>query len=142
MPSDQLSCALWADTGGAGQFVRGVAAERNEVRNLLWVNAISLANLVGPDTRNFAAPRRIQDGCGRRGQLKGIPIAACDYRGAARALFCCNRGGEKVVRFVDWGFCVRKPEGGDKFRQDIQLLNQISIELSATLVGGRLTKGA
>jgi hypothetical protein len=66
----------------------------------------------------------------RRGELKRIPIAARHQCRTASTLLSSNRGGEKVVRLVSRGFGVRKPKRGDKFRQDIQLFNQIIIELS------------
>ena len=50
-----------ARPGGARQFVRRVTAKRDKVRHLLWINAISLPNLFGPDAREFAAPRRVED---------------------------------------------------------------------------------
>jgi len=55
-----------------------IAAERNEVRHLFWIDAISLPDLFGPNARNFAAPRRVQDRCAWRGELKSIPIAVRD----------------------------------------------------------------
>jgi hypothetical protein len=76
LPLQQLSGALWPDSGSAGQFVRGIAAERNEVRHLVWIDAVSLPDLLRPDARYFPAPRRVQDRCARRGELKRIPIAA------------------------------------------------------------------
>jgi hypothetical protein len=133
----QLSGALWPDSGCARQVVRGIAAERNEVRHLVWIDAVSLPDLFRPNARDFAAPRRIEDRCTRRGELKRIPIAARHQCGAACTLLSGNCGGEKVVRLVPRGFGVRKPKRGDKFGQDVQLLNQIIIELSPALISGK-----
>ena len=119
VPSQQLSGAFRPDPGCARQFVRRVTAERNKVRHLLWIDAISLPDLFGPDAREFATPRRVKDRCGRRGELKGISIAAGYYGGAACALLSGDCGGEKVIGFETCSFSVHKPKGGDNFRQDI-----------------------
>jgi hypothetical protein len=58
-----LRGAFRPDAGRAGQFVRRVAAESDKVRHLLWIDAISLPHLLGPDTREFGAPRRVPDSC-------------------------------------------------------------------------------
>ena len=108
-------------------------------RHLLWIDAISFPNLFGPDAREFAAPRRVQDCCVCRGELKRIPIAAGYYGSAARALLSSNRTGEKVVRFEPWSFGVRKPKGGEKLRQSIELFDQFLIELAPALIGGNIS---
>jgi hypothetical protein len=132
-----LGRAFWPDSGSARQFVRGVSAERNKVRHLVWIDVVSLPDLLRPDARYFPTPRRVQDRRPRRGELKRIPIAARHQCRAACTLLSSNCGGEEVVRLVSRGFGVRKPKGGDKFRQDIQLLNQIIIELSPALISGK-----
>jgi hypothetical protein len=119
VPLHQLGRAFWPDSGSARQFVRRVPAERDEVRHLVWIDAISLLDLFGPNTGYFPAPRRVQDRCARRGELKRIPIAARHQCRAAGAFLQSNCGGEKVVRLVSWGFDVRKPKCGDKFGQDV-----------------------
>jgi len=48
-----------------------------------------------------------------------------------------SNSGKKVVRLEPQRFGVCKPEGGDKFGQDIQLLDQIIVELSPALIGGK-----
>jgi hypothetical protein len=76
VPSQQLSGAFRTDPGRARQFVGRVTAERDKVRHLLWIDAISLPDLFGPYAREFATPRRVQDTRAWRGELKGIPVAA------------------------------------------------------------------
>src|SRR3984957_8264637 len=88
-------------------------AERNKVRHLVWIDAVSLPDLLRPDARYFPAPRRVQDRRARRGELKRIPIAARHQCRAACALLSRNCGGEKVVGLVPWGFGVRKRKRGD-----------------------------
>ncbi len=136
VPLHQLSGALWADSSSARQFVGRVTAERNEVRNLVWIDAISLPDLVRPNARDFAAPRRVQDCRARRGELKRIPVAARHHCRTTCTFLSSNCGREKVIRLVSGRFGVREPKSGDKFRQDIQLLDQIIIELSPALIGG------
>ena len=86
---------------------------------LAWINAISLPDLFRPNARYLPAPRRVEDRCARRGELKGIPIAARDQCRAAGTLLKGDSRGEKIVRFVSVSFGVRKPKCDDKFRQDI-----------------------
>jgi hypothetical protein len=63
VPPQQLRGAFWSDPGSAKQFVRGVTSERNEVRYLVWTDALSLPDLFRPGAREFAAPRRIKYRC-------------------------------------------------------------------------------
>jgi hypothetical protein len=93
VPPHQLSCVYWPDSGRARQFVRRVTAERDKVRHLLWINAIPLLDLFGPDAREFAAPRRVQDSRAWRNELEGISITAGDYGSAACTLLSgdCRR---------------------------------------------------
>jgi hypothetical protein len=80
---------------------------------LLRIDAISLPHLFRPDARDFAAPRRVEDRCALRGELKGISIAARHQRGPASPLLSSNRGGEKVIRLEAWGSSVCKPAGSN-----------------------------
>ena len=63
VPPQQLSSAFRPDPGCARQFVRRVTAERNEVRNLVWIDAISLPDLFGADARKFTTPRWVENRC-------------------------------------------------------------------------------
>ena len=119
VPPQQLRGAFWPDPGSARQFVRGITSERDKVRHLVWIDAISLLDLFGPDAREFATPRRVQDTRAWRGELKGIAIAAGHNGSAARTLLSGDCGGEKVVCFEPWGFGVGKPKDGDKIGQDV-----------------------
>ena len=111
-----------SNAGGSWQFIRRIAAQRDEVGYLFRIDAISLPNLFGPDARKLAAPRRVEDRCALRGELKGISIAARHYRGSASAFLVSHRSGEKVIRLEPWSFSVCKPAGGNKSRQCAQLL--------------------
>jgi hypothetical protein len=65
VPPQQLRCAFRSDAGRARQFIRRVTAERDKVRHLLWIDAISLPDLFGLNARNLSAPRWVKDGRGR-----------------------------------------------------------------------------
>ena len=52
------------------QLVGRIAAKRNEVRNLPWIDAVGLPDLFGPDAGHFAGPYRVEDLCAVRGKLK------------------------------------------------------------------------
>jgi hypothetical protein len=118
-----LSGAYWPNPGSSWQFIGRIAAQRDEVGYLFRIGAISLADLFGPDAREFAAPRRVEDRCALRGELKGIPIAARHQRRPASVFLCSNRSGEKVIRLEARGFSVCKPTGGNKFGQCAQLVD-------------------
>jgi hypothetical protein len=60
VPPQQLRCAFRADAGRARQFVRRIPAERDEVRHLIWIDAISLPDLFRPDAREFTTPRGVR----------------------------------------------------------------------------------
>ena len=60
VPSHQLSGAFRTDSRGVRQFVRRITAERDKVRHLVWINAISFPHLFGPDARYSAAPRPVE----------------------------------------------------------------------------------
>ena len=86
VPLYQLSGAFWSNSGSTRQFVGGITAERNEVRHLVWIDAISLPDLFRANARYFPAPRRVEDCRARRGELKRIPIAARHQCRAATTL--------------------------------------------------------
>ena len=130
-----MSSPNWSNPGGSWQFIRRITPQRDEVGYLFRIDAISLPNVFRPNTRQLAAPRRVEDRCALRGELKGISIATRHHRGAAGAFLSSNRSGEKVIRLEPWSFGVCKPAGGDKFRQRSQLLDQILGELSPALIG-------
>src|SRR6187551_1729542 len=85
----------------AGDPVRRIAAQGDEVRNLLRLDAVALAHLLRPDALELRhAALRVQDGRPRRGQLKEIAIVRQHER-RAFALFLRSDGGrQEVVRFV------------------------------------------
>ena len=60
VPPQQLRSAFRADAGRARQFVRRIPAERDEVRHLIWIDAISLPDLFRPDAREFTTPRGVR----------------------------------------------------------------------------------
>jgi len=133
-----VSSAFWPNSCGPRQLVGRVAAKRNEVRNLLWIDAVALPDLFGPDAGHFAGPYRVQDLCAVRGKLERIPIAARDQDGSAFAFLGGNHGGEKVVRLEAAGFRVRKPARRHELGQQLQLLDQGVVKLTAALIGRKL----
>src|SRR5262249_60938587 len=73
--AQQVRRALGANPLGPGDTVRGVAAQRNEIRHLRGLNAVALAHLARADARHFAGADRLQDGCHCRRELKGVTVA-------------------------------------------------------------------
>ncbi|MGZ8367493.1 MAG: hypothetical protein ACXWVK_02005, partial [Rhodoplanes sp.] len=74
----------------ARQFVGRIAAQRDEIRHLLGIDAVSRADLGGTDARHLACAHRVQDGRALGGELEGVAIAACDEDGSAPSLFGGN----------------------------------------------------
>jgi hypothetical protein len=81
--------------GSARKFVRGITAERNEVRHLVWIDAISLPDLFGPDARYFPTPRRADDRSARRGERKKAdrrwPLGQRRLRAPQQLTLVCHR---------------------------------------------------
>ena len=48
--------AYWSNPSSSWQFIGRITAQRDEVGHLFRIDAISLADLFGPDAREFAAP--------------------------------------------------------------------------------------
>ena len=78
---------LRADATRAGDLVRRVAAQRDEVGHLLGIDAVALAHLGRPDARELADPaHRLQDRDVVRGELEGVAIRGRDERRPAAPL--------------------------------------------------------
>jgi hypothetical protein len=64
-------------------------------------------------------------------------VAARNEDSPAAFFFGVRGGSEKVVRLVTRRLCVLKAACCDKFRDEIELLNQRIVELASTLVSGK-----
>jgi hypothetical protein len=53
VPLHELSGAFWSGTGGTRQFVGRIAAQRNEIQHLVWIDAIPLPDPFGPNAWDF-----------------------------------------------------------------------------------------
>jgi len=58
------------------QLIGGIAAQRDEIRNLPGIDAIPRANLGWIDARHLAGAYGIEDGGAIRGKLERIAVAA------------------------------------------------------------------
>src|SRR5262249_36187085 len=72
------------------------------------------------------------------GQLKRVAVAAGDQRAAAAPLFGGYGGGKEIIGLVASRLGVGEAAGGDKFRQRIELLDQVVVEFPSALIGGKL----
>ena len=77
----------------------------------------------------------MQDGDGVRRQLKRVPVAARDQSLPFAPRLLGNGCGKEVVGFIARRFGIGEATGSDKFREDVQLLDQLVIKLTAALVG-------
>src|SRR5204862_4536076 len=87
---------LRPDALRAGQLVRWVTAKRDEVGDLLRLDAVALPNLSRADPRDLRdTPRREQDHRAVACELVGIAVSGGDDAGPAAFLFCSHCGGEE-----------------------------------------------
>ena len=75
--------------------------------------------------------------CLVRGELERVAVAAGDQHGTAAPLFGDSRRGEEIVGLETRALGVGKTAGGDEFRDQRELLDQIVVEFAAALIGGK-----
>ena len=66
--------------------------------------------------------------------MKGVAVAARDQSLPFAPRLLGDGRGEEVVGFVARCFGIGEATGSDKFREHVQLLDQLVIELTAALV--------
>ena len=127
---------LGADAARAGKLVRGIAAQGDEIRHLLGLDAVALAHLRRADAGDLAhAARGLEDGHGRGGQLERVAVGGRDERLPAAGRLGVGGGSQKVVRLVSGPFGDGEAEGRHQLGQERQLLEQLRVELAPRLVG-------
>ena len=110
----------------AGQLVGRVAAQRDQVRHLLGVDAVALAHLGGADPRELAhAARRLEDRHAVARELERVAVGGRDEH-VARPL--PRRRGEEVVRLVAGRLRDEEAERADDLGQDLELLEDRVLE--------------
>ncbi len=133
--AQQVRRPLGADAFRAGQLIRGIAPERDEVGHLAGLHAVPLAHLGGTDARHLARPDRLKNGRPLRGELERVAVAGGDEGGPATPLLVGDGGGKKIVGLETWRLGVRETARGDEARQDAELIDQFGVELTAGLIG-------
>ena len=128
---------LRADAARAGNPVGRVAAERDEVRHLLWLDAVALAHLGRPDPRERACRPRC--GC-RIVRLLARRAGTCRGRRSRRAPSLPapprtrrRRRGSRPPRSPS-RLRDGKAHRLEQLRREIELLQQVVVELAAALV--------
>ena len=84
---------------------------------------------------NLAGLYRVEDRGSFRRELEGVAIAAGDEHGATTSLLCHRRRGEKIVGLVAGAPRIGEAAGGDKFRNQFKLLDELVVEIAAALIG-------
>ena len=87
--------AFRADAARAGQPVRRIAAQGDEVGHLPGLDAIALAHFGRADARHFAGLERVQNGRRVGGELERIAVAAGDEDCAATAFLSATAAARK-----------------------------------------------
>ena len=131
---EELRGLLRADPACPGDPVGRVAAERDEVRDLLRVDAVAFAHLRRPDPRGRLASHGLQDRRPGARQLERVPVGRRDEHRAARLLLSPYRGAEEVVGLVPRRLRVREPGRRDERGHQRELLEQLVLELPTALV--------
>ncbi len=123
------------DPFGPGQPVRRIAAQRDEIRHLFGLDAIAFAHLGRADARHLAGAYGVQDQRPAGRELVGIAVAARNERMAAAPLLRRGCRCEEIVGLVTRRLGIGEAAGRDQFRQDVELLDQLLVELPAALIG-------
>ena len=76
----------------------------------------------------------MQDGSGVGGKLERIAVAARHNGATAAPLFPGHSGGQEVVRLVSRRLRVREPALRHKLGQDLELVHELVIEVTAALI--------
>src|ERR1051325_7297531 len=126
---------LGPDARGAGELVRRVSAERDEVRYLLGVDPVTLAHLVRADPRQLGdAANRLQDRRPFTRELERVAVRGGDERRAAALLLEHDRGREEGVRFITRRLGMGEPGRAAQLRQHLELLEERLVEDAPALV--------
>ena len=130
---------LLAHAAGAGDLVRGIAAERDEVGHLRRLDAVALTHLGRPDAgERPAAALWLEHRRALADELEHVAVSARDERLAAACLLVRDRRGNEVVRLVAVALRDREAERRDELRGEVELLEQVLVEHAPALVGGQL----
>ena len=131
----RTSAAFFGRRRCAGDLVGRVAAQRDEVRHLLGLDAVALAHLGRPDARELAHTLdRLKDRHAVGDELERVAVRRRDeHRAGPRA----RRRGEEVVGLVAARLRDREAERLDECGQHPELLEDRLLELAARLVLGQ-----
>ena len=112
----------------------GSRANSSQSQGSVGPRAVALAHLLRPDARHFAGLYRVEDRGFFRRELEGVAVTAGDEHGATASLLCQSRRGEKIVGLVAGTPGIGEPAGGDKFRNQFKLLDELVVEIAAALI--------
>jgi hypothetical protein len=86
------------------------------------------------DRTHFARQGELQDRRPRRGQLKRIAVASCHQGSFTVPLFACDSSCREVIGLISRRLCIGETARSDELRQDVQLIEQVSVELPPSLI--------
>jgi hypothetical protein len=129
---------LGTDPACAGEVVRRVAAQRDQVRDLRRQHAITFDHTLRVDALELGdALRRPQHVHVRRDDLVGIAVGRQDEGVAAARLLPLRERREDVVGLEAGRAGRRDPEGREERRQLVELLDDLVVErVTPALVAG------
>ena len=134
---EQRRRRLRSDPARAGDLVRRVAAQRDEVRHLRRVDAVALAHLRRPDPRELAhALQRLQDRDVGRRELERVAVGGRDERRAAAPPAPTRRPRRGSRRPRTRRLRADDTRRREQARRELELLEQLRVELAPRLVAG------
>ena len=137
----QSRAGLRPDAAGAGDLVRRVAAQSNEVADLTRLDVVALTHLGRPDALQLAdAANRLQDRHVVGRELERVAIGGRDERRASACALGRDRCREKVVGLESLFLAADDPGRRDESRQQVELVEDLGVELPSGLVGRRAAR--
>jgi hypothetical protein len=131
--AEQVCGPLLSDATRAGNPVRWISTQGDEVGYLGGIDPVALANLGRSDTRWCASTHRLED---RRPRWRAErrPIRRRNERLSTGGLFEVNGSSEKVVGLIARVLRTRKAGRGSQRREEVELLEQLRFEHTAGLI--------
>ena len=132
--AEQVGGRLRTDAPCARDSVGRVAAQCDEVRHLVGLDAVALDHSAGPMRERAAAALWLQDRRVLACELERVAVAARDERVTPLRLLLGDGRGKEVVGLVAIGLRDRESHRLAQLWGEIELLEQVGRELPAALV--------
>jgi hypothetical protein len=89
----------------------------------------------GPIRGNFTGADGLKNRGRSRSKLKSVAVSGRHYSRSASTLLVVNGRSQKIIGLVTWKFRGNEAACGNEFRQHIELVEQLGIKLTSSLIG-------